>query len=157
MNRRTILKRIAHSLALLTSASWSSSAFADGKDEDEHDDEGHENRHGSDDEDAGKIDSMEKDGTIITSLDDDDDDDRESHDHDEYEDEEHALQATQSNQAIPLRTIIREFRRDIGGTITEITLFQRRDTLIYRFQYINKNGHVVFVKYDAATGQKLEE
>ncbi len=149
---------MAYALALLSSTSWPSSAFADGDDDDHEEEE-------DDDDDRNERDDSEHDGSGNTQRkgggntsndrrnDEDDDEDEHNQRSNGRDDEEHALEATRSNQAMPLRKIIQNFRNDIGGDITEIRLFERADTLIYRFQYINKDGHVVFVKYNAATGK----
>ena len=169
MNRRAILKRLAYSLVLISSHTWTSSAFADDDDDEEDDDNnsgkgGHNDGddHSNDNDNSGK--GSENSGHGNSDDDDNnsnrgpgnnnDDDNNHGHGHD---DEDHALEATQSNQAMPLRKIIQNFRREIGGNITEIRLFQRQDILEYRFQYINKDGHVVYVKYDAATGQIIND
>ncbi len=168
MNRRAILKRITYSLALVTSMTWSPLAFADGDDDDDddhdddrdHDDDDDDDNKGSgnsrrdDDDDDDRNDNK---GSGSSRRDDDDDDDDHNGQGHGHDDEDHALEATQSNQAMPLRKIIQNFRNDIGGNITEIRLFQRSDILIYRFQYINREGHVVFVKYNAATGQIIKD
>ena len=146
MNRRTLLKKISITLALLSGTAWSSYSFAE-KDDDDDEHEEHTEQHGSENEPVNNnAGSNDHDNSAHQSL----------NDYEEYDDEEHALQATQANQAMPLRNIIRIFRREVGGTITEITLHQLGATLIYRFQFINSDGHVVYVKYNAATGQQIE-
>ena len=80
----------------------------------------------------------------------------ENHEEDEEENEENALQAVQSEEALHLRDIIKLFREQIGGEIIDIALYKRRLKLVYRFQYIDSEGRVAFVIYEAATGKRLE-
>ena len=82
---------------------------------------------------------------------------KENDDEDEEENEENALRAVQADKALPLRDIIRIFREQIDGKIIDIALYKRRLRFVYRFQYINENGYVAFVIYEAATGIRLEE
>ncbi len=74
----------------------------------------------------------------------------------EEENEENALQAVQAEEALHLREIIKLFREQIGGEIIDIALYKRRLKLVYRFQYIDSEGRVAFVIYEAATGKRLE-
>ena len=152
MNRRAILKKMSIVLAVLPGIAWSSYAFGEGQDHDDEHEE-HADQHPTQDNSVNVVPQSNEDNTsedqVLQDIEGGEDDD-------DIDDEVHALQVTQDNQVMPLRKIIGIFRREVGGTIIEITLLQRQKTLIYRFQFINNDGHVGFVKYDAATGKQIE-
>ena len=102
-------------------------------------------------------DEEDSDDDNYNDGDENDDEEDSDDDHDEeYDDEEDALRAVQSEEAIPLREMIKIFRSDIKGDIIDIALFRRRRQLHYRFRYIDENGRVASAIYVAATGLRLD-
>ncbi len=130
---------------LLALSTWGSPAMADDDDDDDDD---------YDDDDDDDDDDYDDD------YDDDDDDDYDDDDDDDDyddDDEDSALRAVRSEEAIPLREMIKIFRREVGGEIIDIALFKRRLRLHYRFQYIDSNGHVATAFFVAATGLRVDK
>lgn len=95
-------------------------------------------------------------GNGMGSMDDKNHDDDQEHGDDDDDDQEQALQAVKAEQALPLKHIIKIFKKEISGKIIDISLYKRSGKLTYRFKYIDDSGHVRKAYFDPSTGSLID-
>ncbi len=92
--------------------------------------------------------------------DDDYDDDHDDDDYDDYDDDDHdqdkALKAVKSKRAIPYKKMLKIFRKDHSGKILDVSFGLKNNILLYRFKYINEEGHVRIIYYYASNGEQVK-
>ncbi len=90
---------------------------------------------------------------------DDHDDYDDDHD-DDYDDDDHdqdkALKAVKSKRAIPYKKMLKIFRKDHSGKILDVSFGLKNNILLYRFKYINEEGHVRIIYYYASNGEQVK-
>lgn len=69
-------------------------------------------------------------------------------------DHDDALRAVETEGAVSLRAVLQAFHSAQEGTVVDVTLL-RGDRLRYRIKYVDGQGRVVFVDYDALSGQPV--
>ncbi len=91
---------------------------------------------------------------------DDHDDYDDDHDDDDYDDDDHdqdkALKAVKSKRAIPYKKMLKIFRKDHSGKILDVSFGLKNNILLYRFKYINEEGHVRIIYYYASNGEQVK-
>lgn len=70
-------------------------------------------------------------------------------------DEDVALEAVQSQDAVPFREVLRELRRTTEDKVIDARLFSLGGVLVYELKVLGGDGRVGVYRYDAATGQRM--
>jgi uncharacterized membrane protein YkoI len=73
----------------------------------------------------------------------------------DHRDHERALQAVQSGQVLPLRTVLERLEREHPGQVLEVELEQDHGAWIYEVKLLQAGGQRVKLKLDARTAALL--
>ena len=157
MSRRHFLIWLA---ALLAAAlSLNAPALAkDGDGESDSDSDSGSGDDGGDEDDDGSNDGSDEDdggsddNSGPGSGQDDDEGDDDGDDNDDDGGQATAKDAVDTNQALPLRDIVRIFDARVVGTIVDVALMRRSNELHYRIKFIDTDGRVRKVYFEALTG-----
>ncbi len=119
---------------------------------------------------ADDDDSDDDSGGDDSGGDDSDDDDDEQDDDDDGghggsddhsgkgrggDDQDEALRAVRSEDALTLRQILALFARQSDGKVIDVDLVRRQEALIYRVKFIDTDGRVKRIEFDALSGTRL--
>lgn len=144
MKRRLFLLLLTSMLSTSITIVGARTAYASSNDDDD-DDQDYD--HEGDEEEATHDEQgiPTQNTTEISSPENEDADDPE-------EDHQQALEAVRTHEAIPFKEIIGIFEKQFSGKIVDVSIYQKRGQLVYRFKYIDPSGHVLIAIYQAATG-----
>lgn len=70
-------------------------------------------------------------------------------------DEDIALEAVQSDSAVPLGDILQSVRQDTNDKVIDAQLFSFRGDLVYEVKVMSAGGHVSRFYYEASSGRQL--
>ena len=70
-------------------------------------------------------------------------------------DEDVALDAVQSNSAVPLQVVLDKLRETTRDRVIDAELFPRNGILVYQVKVMSADGYVRVFRYDAASGQQI--
>ena len=70
-------------------------------------------------------------------------------------DHEDARKAVEAKNGIPLKDILDIFKKQVPGEVVDVSLFHGDAALRYRIKYVDPDGHVRRVYFDALTGAML--
>lgn len=73
----------------------------------------------------------------------------------EKKEAERALEAVQSHDAVPFRTILSELRRNTSDKVIDAHLLSSGDELVYELKVLGPEGRVRVIRYDARTGRQI--
>ena len=93
------------------------------------------------------------DGGDDGSVDGGEDDDGESG----SDDHDSALRAVEDDGALSLEQFLPLFRRQLEGRVVDVSLTERRDTLLFVVTFIDPDGRVRRARFDARTGKLMEQ
>ena len=81
--------------------------------------------------------------------------------HDEEDDEIHKYEAvrsmTEQDDILSLEQILQNVRQHRAGRVLETELEEKRGELVYEVEILDDNGEVWELKFDAASGELLEQ
>lgn len=112
------------------------------------------------DDDSGGDDSGDEDEGGDEEQDDDDESESEgSDDHSGKgrggDDHDAALQAVRTEDALTLRQVLTLFARQSSGKVIDVDLVRRQEALVYRVKFIDTDGRVKRIEFDAVSGTRL--
>ncbi len=67
-----------------------------------------------------------------------------------------AREALRDGRVLPLETIVAKVARDFPGDILDVEFEEEHGRVIYEVKTITKDGRILELEYDAATGALLE-
>ena len=70
--------------------------------------------------------------------------------------QEKARELQKKGDILPLETIVQKARSVHPGKVLEVELEHEHGQYIYELEILDKNGHVMKMKYDAKTGKLLK-
>lgn len=80
----------------------------------------------------------------------------EEHGRKKEKDQERALRAVQSGEALPLIQILSRLQQQIDGDIVATEIEEEHGALVYEIKYIDRSGRLLEVEVDARTGEVIE-
>ena len=83
--------------------------------------------------------------------------DAERYGHDAEQDQEAAERLTQQGDILPLEQILEQARQHRDGRILETELEREYGRYLYEIELLDETGRVYELKFDAATGELIEE
>lgn len=83
--------------------------------------------------------------------------DAERHDHDPGHEQEEVRSLTQQGDILPLEQVLQAARQQRTGRILETELERDDGRYIYEFEILDESGQVWEMKFDASSGELLEE
>ena len=106
---------------------------------------------GDDGSDDSSDDSSDDGGDDGSDGGEDDDGESGSDDHDS------ALRAVEDDGALSLEQFLPLFRRQLEGRVVDVSLTERRGTLLFVVTFIDPDGRVRRARFDARTGKLMEQ